>query len=162
MTQFAEQLRFFLSVDHNCIFFCLLQMSVACALMLWPLSVAVTLQATWRRRFRSWNPCWGSCRMTCKRCSDLNECCPPLKKVWEKKQKKKHFLMISTGESAVGKYFLKGLCSWSETICIFWCSSFFVYLHKSSQHSVISSHRWLPVEEDWKHQEHLNLSLASL
>lgn len=39
-----------------------------------PLSVAVTLQATWRRRCRSWRPCWRSCRMTCKRCFDFHEC----------------------------------------------------------------------------------------
>lgn len=37
-------------------------------------------------------------------------------------ENKKHFFfkMMSAGESAVGEhYFLKGLCGWSQTICIF-------------------------------------------
>lgn len=67
-----------------------------------------------------------------------------------KKNRKKTFLVISTEESAVGKYIFKGLvCSRSEMICIF-LTQLFVYLYKSSHPSVISSHGWLPVE-GYKH-----------
>lgn len=42
-------------------------------------SLAVTLQGTWKRKCRSWKPCWRSCRMTCKRCLDFHEYFPPLR-----------------------------------------------------------------------------------
>lgn len=161
MTQFAEQLHFFLSVDHNCIFF-------VCCKCQWPVRWCCGLsRLQWLSRppggegFAAGIHAEEAAGWPAKGALTWMNVVLHWKK-WGGKKTKKHFLMISTGESAVGKYFLKGLCSWSETICIFWCSSFFVYLHKSSQHSVISSHRWLLVEEDWKHQEHLNLSLASL
>lgn len=68
-------------------------------------SVAVTLQGTWKRKCRSWKPCWRSCRMICKRCLDFREYFPPLRiSVW----------VSSAAEPAGRRVALEGLQEWDD------------------------------------------------